>query len=132
MTYCACCVENFKHTLLAIYLHLLQERKKRTKQNKGSLTQMVRGFIFRSASTSVEKTRGYVSMANRGREKDRQTDQRGERKTKPSKGADTQHGCEEGEPAGQRLTSSSSHSAGSLTFLYESSIVGSYFSTKIP
>lgn len=23
LTYCACCVENFKHTLLAVYLHLL-------------------------------------------------------------------------------------------------------------
>lgn len=30
-TYCACCVENFKHTLLPIYLHLLQENEEKAK-----------------------------------------------------------------------------------------------------
>lgn len=36
VTYCACCVENFKHTLLAVYLHLLQEKKKKHKTKRVS------------------------------------------------------------------------------------------------
>lgn len=61
------------------------KRKKTTKQNKGSVTQMMQGFNFRSASTSVKKTRKYVERENRGREEGGEIDRHGEVKTKASK-----------------------------------------------
>lgn len=115
---------------------LAAREKETTKPNKGSLTQMMQGFIFRSASTSVKETHEYVSMENRGREKDGQIDRRGETTSKPTKGRtcgmDDRRVKLQGSGWPSAPPTLPRRPAGTLTFLYESSIVGSYFSTKIP
>lgn len=132
MTYCACCVENFKHTLLAIDLHLLQEKEKWQKRHRGSLIQMMQGLYFQVSKHKCQEDARVCLNGKQGRKERWINRSMGRGEDKAIKRADAQNGWEEGEPAGQQLPVSSSHSEGTLTFLYESSIVGSYFSTKIP
>lgn len=113
-------------------------KRKRNDKTKQRVTDSddARLFFFRSASTSVRKDAWVHVNRKQGRDKDGQIDQRAETKTKPSKGRtrrmDERRVNLQGSSWPAAPPTLIRLPAGTLTFLYESSIVGSYFSTKIP
>ena len=144
-TYCACCVENFKHTLLTVYLHLLQGRKKMATEwwwagwfqtDCAYLKYCIKQKLNETTDTEF-KTKHGENVRNIKTCKDKE----GRRKRKKTEGRERKRKTKStmtwtcGAAANNQLIPvrhSASPPQGTLTFLYESSIVGSYFSTKIP